>query len=192
MKRAHCAALLLLTLCGGAARAEGLAVVDVERVFRESAPGKAGEAHLMQARDILQKGFEELRDLFKGKENTAEAEAALREGRAALERQLAADRLAVRQVLAAHLENVVRVWFAANAKGAALRAIAPASAFFVYSPALDVTDAVIREMDKETPSFHALPSVTIKAKPEAHEKASPGKGAGSAAPTRPQGRPRTP
>ena len=190
--RAACAVLLVLTLFSGAALAEGIAVVDAERIFRESVPGKAGEAHLQQARDILLKGFDELRGLYKGKENTPEAEAALREGQAALERQFAADRLAVRQVLATHLENVVRIWFSAHAKASGIRAVAPASAFFAYAPALDVTEAVMREMDKEKPAFHALPSVTVKsnpqARPEAGERAAPGKGT---APARPQGRART-
>ena len=166
--RVWCAALLVVWFFfSGVARAEGLAVVDVERIYRESAPGKAGEVHLAQARDILQKGLDELRTLYKGREETAEAKNVLREGQAALERQFAADRLAVRQVLAAHLENVVRVWFAANAKGSAISAVAPASTFFIYSPALDVTDAVMREMDKEKPVFHALPTVTVKANPAA-------------------------
>jgi len=177
-----------------AAWAEGLAVVDVERIFRESAPGKAGETHLGQARDILQKGLDELRAFYKGKEDTAEAKAALREGQAALERQFSADRLAVRQVLAATLENVVRVWFAVNAKNLTISAIIPASSFLTYSPALDVTDAVMREMDKEKPVFHALPSVTVKANPQAAQesspKATPGKG-GSAAPARTPSRSRT-
>ena len=190
MTRAACAILLVLAFFCGEARAEGLAVIDVERIFRESAPGKAGEAHLQQARAILQKGMDELRLLYKGREDTAEAKTALREGQAALERQFAADRLAVRQVLMAHLENVVRVWFAANAKGSALRAVVPANALFAYSPALDVTDAVMREMDKEKPTFHALPTVTVKANPPAVGKAAPGKG-GAPAPERPPGRART-
>ena len=180
-----CSVLLLaLTLFSGVAQGAGLAVVDVERIFRESVPGKAGEAHLKQARDILQKGLDELRALYKGKEDTAEARGALRDGHAALERQFAADRLTVRQTLSAHLENVIRVWFAVNAKSSAINAIAPASAFFAYSPSLDVTDAVMREMDKEKPTFHALPSVTVKAKPQA---LPPGKPAPPAA--RPSGKP---
>ena len=192
MTRVWCAALLVWALFSGAAWAESLAVVDVERIFRESVPGKAGEAHLAQARDILQKGLEELRALYKGKEETVEAKAALRDGQAALERQFAADRHAVRQVLSAHLENVVRVWFAVNVKGSAIRAVAPASVFFAYSPALDVTDIIMREMDKEKPVFHALPTVTVKANPQASpgQQATPGKG-GSAVPARPPSRSRT-
>ena len=184
------AVLIAVALCGGAALAEGLAVVDAERIFRESAPGKAGEAHLQQARDILQKGLEELRGHYKGKENTAEAVAALREGQAALERQFAAERRAVRQVLATTLENVIRVWFAVNAKSGAISAVAPAGALLAYSPALDVTDAVLREMDKEKPIFHALPSVKVSTNPAAGPQANPGK-PDPAAPARPPARLRT-
>jgi outer membrane protein len=188
MMRLFCLILLVVALCSGAARAEGLAVVDVERIFRESVPGKAGEAHLAQVRSILQKGLDALRDLYKGKEDTAEAKAALREGQVALERQFAADRLAVRQVLTAHLENAVRVWFAVSAKqGPAVRAVAPASVFLIHSPTLDATDDVMREMNKEKPTFHALPTVTVKANPQTE----PGKEA-PAAPAKPTARPRTP
>ena len=164
--RIWCVILLVLALFSGLAQAEGLAVVDVERIFRESVPGKAGEAHLEQARVILQKGMDELSALYKGKENTAEAESALREGHAALERQFAADRLAVRQVLMMTLEKAAKAWFATNAKRLKISALAPSNAFFAYIPALDVTDAVMRNMDKETPVFHALPTVTIRPNPQ--------------------------
>ena len=184
MRLTVCTALLVLVFLSGIACAEGLAVVDVERIFRESTPGKAGEAHLIQARDILQKGLNDLRALYKGKEDTPEAVAALREAHAALERQFAADRLAVRQVLMATLENVVRVWFAANAKSSAVRAIAPASTFFAYSPTLDATDSVMGEMNKEKPAFHALPRVTVQQNPP---QATPGK-KGSVAPAEPKTR----
>ena len=187
MTRTVCAVLLALAFCSGPAWAERLAVVDVERIYRESAPGRAGEAHLAQVRGILQKGLDELRVLYKDRENTREAEVALREGQAALERQLAAERLAVRRILAAHLENVIRVWFAVNAKGSEISAVALASSFAVYSPTLDVTDAVMREMDKENPSFHALPTVTVKANPQA----APGKSE-PVAPAQPPSRHRTP
>ena len=173
MRLTVCTVLLVLAFCSGPVRADGLAVVDVERIFRESTPGKAGEAHLTQARDILLKGLDELRAIYKGMEEKPEAKAALREGQAALDRQFAADRLAVWQVLTAHLEHAIRIWFGVNAQGASINAVAPASALFVYSPALDVTDAVMREMDKEKPTFHALPTVTVKANPQA----TPGKDA---------------
>ena len=185
MTRVYCALLLLLMVFSNVARAEGLAVVDVERIYRESLPGKAGEAHLGQARDILQKGLDELRALYKGKEDTAEAKASLREGQAALERQFAADRAAVRQVLAAHLENVVRVWFSVNGKIPAIRAVAPASAFFAYNPTLDVTDSIMREMNKEKPVFHALPTVTVTANPQAAPAISPSSKPGKVTPAAP-------
>ena len=194
MMRVYCTALLVLVFFSGVARAENFAVVDVERIFRESSPGKAGEDHLKQAQDILQNGMDELRNLYKGKENTDEAKVALRDGQAALERQFVAERQAVRQVLVATLENVIRVWFAVNAKDRAINAVVPASAFFAYSPAMDVTDTVMREMDKENPVFHALPTVTVKANPLANpsQQATPGKKGGFAAPMRSPGRTRAP
>ena len=200
MGRLCCVLLCVLAFFNGAAQAAGLAVVDVDRIFRESAPGKAGETHLGQVRDILQKGLDELRGFYKGKEDTAEARAALRDGQAALEQQFAADHLAVRQVLSATLAKVILAWFAANAQGTAISAVAPASAFFAYNPALDVTDAVMQEMDKEKPAFHPLPTVSVQAnpaaKPQADPQARPGPKANQAAKpspkASPQARPQTP
>jgi Skp family chaperone for outer membrane proteins len=140
----------------------GLAVVDVDRIFQNSTPGRAGEAHLRQVQEVLQKGLDELQELYAGRENTPEAMAAIREGHAALERQFAAERLAVRQVLNTHLENAVRAWFEENAKKTGTRAVAPSNAFFAYSPDLDVTNDILREMNKERPVFPALPTVTVQ------------------------------
>jgi len=195
MIRVFWALLFVLTLCSGAAwaaaqTAERIAVVDVERVFRESTPGRAGEAHLGQAREILQKGMDDLIALYKGKEDTDEAKAAMRDVQGALERQFAAERHAMQQVLTASLAGVIKAWFTANAQSSAIHAVAPASVFFAYSPALDITDAIIREMNSEKPTFPALPTVTVKANPQASgtDKAK-GKG-GTAAPAKQPAKPK--
>ena len=182
MTRVFFALVFVLTLYSGVAwaagQAERLAVVDVDRVFRESAPGRAGEAHLGQAREVLQKGMDDLIALYKGKEDTDEAKAAMRDVQATLERQFGAERLAIRQVLMASLESVVRAWFTANAQSSAIYAVAPAGSLFAYNPALDITDAIIREMNPEKPAFPPLPTVTVTANPQqtpGTDKASPAK-----------------
>jgi len=149
-------------LCNGIAWADRLAVVDVERIFRESVPGKAADAHLEQTLSVLQKGMDEFRLLYAGREDTDEAQAALREVQIALERQFAAERLAVQQVLTTHLNQVVQTWLIGNKQRNAPRAVAPATAFFAYHPDLDVTDVIMREMDKEKPVFPDLPTVTVQ------------------------------
>jgi len=143
--------------------------------------------------------MDELKELYKGKEDTPEAQTALRDVQAALERQFAAERHAVRQVLTAVLEKVVREWFTANAQSAAIRAVAPAGVFFAYSPVLDITDAVMREMNKEKPEFPALPTVKVQANPNPQEKpgtekASPAKSgkSGTAAPAKTPAKTQTP
>ena len=172
MRLTFCTCLFLLMFCSGVAWAERLAVVDVDRIFRESMPGKAAEAHLEQSLSVLQKGMDEFRVLYAGREDTDEAQAALREVQIALERQFAAERLAVQQVLTTHLNQVVQTWFAGNKQRNAPRAVAPASALFAYHPDLDITDVVMREMDKEKPVFPDLPTVTVTAAP--NSQATPG------------------
>ena len=160
--------LLLLVFFSGTARAAerlGLLVVDVDRIFHESVPGKAGEAHLEQVRDTLQRGMDQFLALHEGMEDD-EAQATLHEVQAALERQFAVERLAVQQVLATHLEQVIRTWFAvASERRNAPRAVVPASAFFVYNPNMDITDVIMVEMNKVRPVFPSLPTVTVQPNP---------------------------
>ena len=177
--RTVCTALLILMLCNGIAWADRLAVVDVERIFRESTPGKAGEAHLEKVRDVLQKGMDEFIALYRGREETEEAQVALREVAATLERQFAAERMGVRQVLTVHLEEIVRTWFVANTQRTAPRAVAPANIFFAFNPDMDITDIIMREMNKVKPTFSDLPTVTVQPNPPA----TPGTGR-SATPAR--------
>ena len=164
MTRAVCALFLILMMFSSTAQAERIAVVNVERIFRESAAGKAGEAHIRKVQDILQKGMNDLQAAYRGKENTPEGAASLREGRAALDRKLATERQAVLQVLTVSLEKAIKDWVSTPAaKQRSISVVAPSHAFFFHSPGLDVTDFIIPEMNRARPSFPPLPTVNVRA-----------------------------
>lgn len=61
------------------AHAETFAVVDTARILTESAPAKAGDAHMLRVQNILQKALNDLQAVYKGKESTPAAQKALRE-----------------------------------------------------------------------------------------------------------------
>ncbi len=142
----------------GAALADSVAVVDTARIFKSSKPGKAAEEHMRKVRSVLLKGLNDLQEAYKGRENTPEGVDALREGQAALERQLAVERQAVSQVLAATLENVIRVWVGVNKQ---YDVVLSKDMVLGSNRRADVTDSILNDMDKENPQFPDLPKVTV-------------------------------
>ena len=80
---------------GGTAPATEIAVVDAERILAQSTPGKKGQEHLNEVQKVLQKGYNDLVALYRGRENSPEAQEIIRQGQAALEQQMAVERNAV-------------------------------------------------------------------------------------------------
>lgn len=137
---------------------DGLAVVDTNRILSESQPGKAGEAHLNKVRNVLQKGLDDLQKIYKGKEKTAEAQNAIRQGYMAVEQQLASERQAVLQILSKALDTAVQEWRKGNKK---VQAVVSKQMLLDNDAEIDVTNAVMKEMDKQKPTFPPLPNVQL-------------------------------
>lgn len=66
--------VLLVAAMAGTARGTEIAVVNAERILDQSLPGRKGQEHLKAVQKVLQKGYDDLRELYRGRENTAEAE----------------------------------------------------------------------------------------------------------------------
>ncbi len=151
-------ALTLPAFAASPSAQSGIVVVDTARIFSQSTPGKAGEEHLSKVRQVLQKGMDDLQALYKGKEETAEAQAALRDGFMALERQMGLERQAVLKMLNDLLVGAVKTWRAANKR---YTAVMNRELMLDADAGIDVTDAVMKEMNKLQPKFADLPSVTV-------------------------------
>lgn len=156
--------------CVGYGNAESIAVVDTNRILLESTPAKEGEAHLIKVREVLQKGLDDLQALYKGKEKTAEAQTAIRQGYQALEQQLAVERQAVLQVLGAALDTSIKGWRGKNTK---YLVVISAQALLDSAASVDVTTAVMQEMNKQKVTFPALPTVQLTPPKKADTKAAP-------------------
>lgn len=165
--------LLALLLTAGLvmttpAQAADIAVVDTAKILSDSKPGKAGEAHLQKVQVVLQKGLDDLQKIYKGKEKSAEAQNAIREGYVALERQMGAERQAVLQALAGGLEKAIKEWRAENKK---YDIVISRQNLLDSSASVDVTASVMKEMEKQKVEFPALPTVQVT--PPAEEKKQP-------------------
>ncbi|MEG2173494.1 MAG: OmpH family outer membrane protein [Desulfovibrionaceae bacterium] len=168
-----CALLLALGLmpaCTDTATAESIGVVNTNRILTESQPAKAGEAHLKKVQGVLQKGLDDLQKMYKGKEKTPQAQQAIREGYAALEQQMAAEKQAVLQVLGKALDKAVKEWRADNKK---ILVVVSQQVLLDADASVDVTSAVMQEMNQQKPEFPALPTVKVNPPPKEEAKAAP-------------------
>ncbi|MDY4032871.1 MAG: hypothetical protein SOY64_07440 [Pyramidobacter sp.] len=161
------AVLLMVITVSGTSSATEIAVVDTEKLLSQSEPGKQGQAHLGAVQKVLQKGYDDLRALYRGQEDTAEAREAVAQGRAALERQMEVERAAVTSVLQSELTAAVEAWHKRNPK---FHAVIARQLLLGVNAKLDATSAVMKEMNKRKPKFAALPTVTVN-KPEVPAKA---------------------
>lgn len=165
----------MLAACVDFGASPQIAVVDTARILAESAPAKAGEAHLQQVHAVLQKGLDDVQALYKGKEQSPEAQQAVREAHTALERQLTVERQAVLHILGNMLDRCVKQWRVAYPT----HSIVISKQMLLDSDnSLDVTPAIMTEMNAAQPVFPPLPTVTVNTPqstqnttpPEAHQR----------------------
>ena len=151
-----------------AAPAEALAtrtgIVDVEKVLNDSAAAKAANEHLAKVQAVLQKGFNDLEKRME-KAKKEERDRELEAGRRVLERQMQIELQAARAVVSQHMLEAVKEW--RKSKGGVVFAKAQV---LDYSPKLDITETVIKSMDKKPVKFNALPVVSFKDKEEGKKK----------------------
>lgn len=147
-----------------AAPTEALAVrtgiVDVEKVLTDSAAAKAANEHLAKVQAVLQKGYADLEKRME-KAKKEERERELEAGRRVLERQMQIELQAARAVVSQHMLEAVKEW--RKSKGGVVFAKAQV---LDYSPKFDITETVIKSMDKAPVQFNALPVVSFKEKEE--------------------------
>ena len=151
-------AALVLALSACAAFAADYGVVDVQKIFRDSAPGKAAAAHMQEVQKILQKGMDDVLAMHKGQENTPQAQQAIAEAQQLLNRQLAVEQQATNAVMERELREAVSAWLKTNKK---TKMILSKQLTLGNTGDIDFTTGVMKEMNKRKPTFPALPKVTI-------------------------------
>ena len=152
--------LVVLVALFGASRALAteVAVVDTDKILAESTPARAGQLHLQEVQKVLQKGYDDLATMYKGRENTPEGQNAIMQGQAALQQQMIVERNAVITVLQQELMTATEAWRKKNPK---IHMVVSKNLLLASDPKMDVTAAVMQEMNKRIPKFADLPTVTV-------------------------------
>ena len=145
--------LLMAAPCDALAARTG--IVDVNKVYTDSKAGKEADAHLAKVQAVLQKGFADLEKRVE-KAKKEERERELAAGRAVLERQMQIDLAAARAVVNQHMGKFVTKWCGKDG------VVMAKAQVMDYGSKLDITDRIIKDMDKEKVKFADLPVVSFK------------------------------
>ena len=186
---AACAIVSVSLLCGGCRQEEGsqaatpvIAVLDVEKVLKESKASEMGRAHLAEARKRLQTGKAELWKTW-GKMPDEERREVFAKGLQALDKQMANEEAAANAVVLTLMHQKAQEW----RKNSSCQYVIAKQNFIDAAESVDITNEVIALMDKETPQFAELPTVKVHepkapaaqaappAKPAAPKKPAPAK-----------------
>jgi Skp family chaperone for outer membrane proteins len=166
-----------------------VAVVDVERVLRESKAAQAGREHLAAVQAVLQKGWNDLQTVS-GNEPQEQRQRSLAQGLQTLQVRIAEEETAAGAVVLEQMRGATRNWRLKN-KGSVVIA---RQNLLDASSSVDITADIIAAMDaKEPPKFRALPEVTVQPPkagrdvppPAAEGKKTPAVPAPRATPNRP-------
>lgn len=143
------ALMLALPLSGCLDTGPDVVCVDVERVLSQSKAARQANEHLGKVQTILQNGLAAYQEeLKKSPEEKRRQE--LRQGLTLLQRQMALEQAAARDVAVMARQNVLS---------------APAS--------MDITAEIISRMDAGNVTFAELPKVSIRTHADAPEEAAP-------------------
>lgn len=148
----------LFPLMSGNANATEIAVMDVNMILANSVPAKDGDAHLKKVQEVLQKGLNDVMELYKGKEETPEAKQDIAQAYNTLNQQMAIEQQAVRQILEALLIESAKEWRTKNTK---YDMVINGALLMDYNTKMDVTDAVLKIFNTKKAEFPALPEVTV-------------------------------
>lgn len=160
--------LLSLPLSGCLNTGPDLVCVDVERVLSQSKAALQANEHLGKVQTILQNGLAAYQEeLKKSPEEKRQQE--LRQGLAVLQRQLALEQAAAREVVSKHMLAQIEAWRADKGDMAVM-----ARQNLLAAPAgLDITDEIIRRMDAGSVTFADLPRVSIRTQADTPEDQAP-------------------
>jgi len=166
-------AVLLLGGCISPAdsSAPAVAVVDSARVFKESAPGKAGIKHLESLHESMQAELNSLQQELQNKPNDEALQQKLQEKYMVYQQRISAEQ---QQVINTLNEAIQKALDACRVQ-LKLALIVGTDVVLSYGPAADITGAVITEVNKTTVEFKPI-------EPEASAPAQPAPVAPQAAP----------
>lgn len=150
------ASIMLLGSCdsgGKPGETVKIAVADVSRLMRDSVPGKAGIKFLESRQSNFQKELDDIQDRLEKNPSDEAAMKDLQRVYSASQQQIQAEGQNVAALLFDTLQRILDQFREKNGYTLILGQDTVAS----FAKSVDVTDAVMKELDKETIEFKPLP-----------------------------------
>lgn len=126
-----------------------MAVVDMMRVMRDSAPGKSGVKYLETIQAEMQKSLDEIQGRLEKNPKDESAMQDLQKVYAASQQRMQTEQQNVVNILNDTIQRVLNTYREKNS----LEVILASDAAMAYSPKIDVTDAIIAEVDRQKVEF---------------------------------------
>lgn len=165
----------LLAGCESPLGGARMCYVDVSVVLEKSRAAEEAEAHLKKVREVLQKGYDELAVTLKGKPEK-ERQAELARGMALLQRQLALEKDAARQIVLKAMNTACGEWHKAHPDSW----LVTRESVLAAPDDKDVTEDILARMKAVGVTFPDLPVVTVREPVREETKTeTPGSGSSS-------------
>ncbi len=149
--------LSCLSLTGCPKTGPALVCVDVDRVMTQSKASQQANEHLGKVQAVLQDGLEAYQKELQ-KKSGARQQQELQRGVAALQRQMALEQAAARNVVTRHMLEQIESWRADKGN-----VVVIARQNLLAAPeASDISNEIIARMDAGSVKFADLPKVTIR------------------------------
>lgn len=148
---------------------KGIAVVNVQRIFKDSAPAAQGREHLEQVKVSLNEGADAINAVY-GEKGSHPSQGALQQGWQRLNLQYQAEEQSVNKSVADVLATTARDWLKEHPDTVVL----PSTSVLAYGPQADMTSEMIARMENVKPTFGDVPRVTVTAPEEPAAKGSAG------------------
>lgn len=163
----------LLAGCESPLGGARMCYVNVSVVLEKSRAAEEAEAHLKKVREVLQKGYDELAASL-GDKPEKERQAELAKGMALLQRQLALEKDAARQVVLKAMNTACGEWHKAHSDSW----LVTRESVLAAPDDKDVTQDILARMKSMEVTFPDLPVVTVR-EPVREEAKSQTPGSGS-------------
>ena len=150
--------LACLPLTGCPKAGPTVACVDVERVMSQSKASQQANEHLSQVQAVLQNSLNAYQAQLKNKPGNRQQQE-LQQGVAVLQRQMALEQAAARNIVSQHMLKQIENWRAG--KGDVV--VIARQNLLAATASLDISDEIITRMDAGTVTFPELPKVNSRA-----------------------------
>lgn len=135
---------------------KGIAVIDTQKIYRESAPSEQGRRHLQKVRESLETGAKSLEAVY-GDKGTHPSRQTLENGVQRLNLQYQGEEQAVNKAIGDVLALTAREWLSEHPG----TVVIPAAAAIAWQEEVNITDDILKRMKKKQATFGTVPVVTV-------------------------------